>query len=155
MARFKLILFISVALPLVACTTSVPISDSWDAKKHRKDPCLYPAESYYYDARTDDENRYLYQCQIMAGVMVHDACLELQGVGGPSSIPALIYALKLYPPMRGANGFTGMVCTTAHCLDALRAITGQHFSADAAEWEQWWVTQGNPPVPTPPAKHKE
>lgn len=152
MPRLTALLIVATALSAGACATSVPISDSWEAKKHRKDPCLYPAESYYYDARTDDENRYLYQCQIMAGVMVHDACLELQSVGGPSSIPALIYALKLYPPTRGANGFSGMVCTTSHCLEALQAITGQRFSADAAEWERWWVAQGNGPVPSPPPK---
>ena len=155
MPRLTSILILSATLFVVACTTSAPISDSWEAKKHRKDPCQYPAESYYYDARTDEENRHLYQCQIMAGLMVHDACLELKGVGGPSSIPALIYSLKLYPPFRGANGYSGMVCTTSHCLEALQAITGQRFGADAAEWERWWVAQGNPPIPTPPAKPKQ
>jgi hypothetical protein len=56
----------------------------------------------------------------------HDACLMLDAVGDVRAVPALLQALRYNPPQEG-----GMVCTTLHCFDALRAVTG--YDGDAVE----------------------
>lgn len=65
----------------------------------------------------------------------HDAFLGLVACGDASSVPYLINALRWQDsPYEGGN----MVCTTAHCLQALYVITGQDFGYDPDKWEVWW-----------------
>ena len=62
----------------------------------------------------------------------HDAFLMLRDCGDLSSVPYLVRALRWHPA--GANG---MECTTTHGMQALEAITHQHFGLDLNAWEQW------------------
>ncbi len=59
----------------------------------------------------------------------HDSFLGLMSVGDESSIPHLIRVLEDMPGPMG--------CTKDHCIDALRAITGEDLGEDAASWKQW------------------
>jgi alpha-tubulin suppressor-like RCC1 family protein len=89
----------------------------------------------------------------------HDACLMIDAVGDVRSVPALLQALRYNPPDEG-----GMVCTTMHCFDALRAVTGYDGGNSREEWVTWWETTGarlpasafplgmpSAPEPAPPA----
>ena len=68
----------------------------------------------------------------------HDACLLLDAAGDVRAVPALLRGLRWVPePVDGA-----VVCTTIHCLDALRRITGHDAGATRKEWSTWWKTTG-------------
>ena len=70
----------------------------------------------------------------------HDAFILLQEVGDADSIPLLIRALQWQKPA-GEKGF--MVCTTVHCLDALRSLTGHDAGRTFLAWDQWWKETGS------------
>ena len=67
----------------------------------------------------------------------HDAFLYLQQVGNKESVPPLIRALKWQDP-----NDTYIVCTTGHCIDALRSLTGEDYKRDYRQWEDWWTGTG-------------
>lgn len=67
----------------------------------------------------------------------HDACLIVGEAGDVSSVPSLLQGLRYDPPLED-----GMVCTTMHCLDALRLITGHDAGSSPEAWEEWWRTTG-------------
>jgi hypothetical protein len=93
----------------------------------------------WWDTATTDEQRLLCQRVISHRIGApHDAFLHLREIGNRDSVPLLIRALRWQrPPKDGA-----MVCTTAHCIDALRSLTGEDFGADYLKWEQWWSKTG-------------
>ena len=62
----------------------------------------------------------------------HDAFLMLQNCGDLSSVPYLVRALRWHPA-----GPQFMECTTAHGIQALKAITHEDFGLDLNAWEQW------------------
>ncbi len=35
-----------------------------------------------------------------------------------------------------------MVCTTGHCIDALRSLTGEDYGTDYRKWQEWWEKTG-------------
>ncbi len=76
----------------------------------------------------------------------HDAFLSLVAVGDQTSIPVLIRSLAR---VEKPNKDGVVVCTSAHCLQALRTVTGEDFGYDVAAWERWYKTRsatsaGNP-----------
>jgi len=93
----------------------------------------------WWDTATTDEQRLLCHRVISHRIGTpHDAFLHLRKIGNKDSVPLLIRALRWQrPPKDGV-----MVCTTAHCIDALRSLTGQDFGTDYLKWEQWWSTTG-------------
>jgi len=84
----------------------------------------------------------------------HDAFIALEKIGNAESVPLLIRAFK-WQDQPGEDGF--MVCTTDHCLSALRSLTGldQGISFDA--WNEWWKKTGskNPPEVFYPRQTKQ
>jgi hypothetical protein len=63
----------------------------------------------------------------------HDAFLMLRDCGDLSSVPHLVRALRWHPALPSG----GLVCTTAHGLEALKAITHEDFGLDLNAWERW------------------
>ena len=63
----------------------------------------------------------------------HDALLTLVGHGKDESVPYLLDWLKAQGDFQGG----GMVCTRAHCLEALEKITGKELGCDYSDWEDW------------------
>ena len=71
---------------------------------------------------------------MLKGEFLHDGAIELQYIGDINSVPALLVVLKKNPP--SPNG--GMVCTTAHALQALWKITGAKPGNTYEDWSAWW-----------------
>ena len=68
----------------------------------------------------------------------HDAFMILIRHGDRSSVPYLLGGLRRHDVLPG-----GLVrCTTSHCLDALRRITGHDAGDRYADWEAWWLSEG-------------
>lgn len=70
----------------------------------------------------------------------HDAFLVLFRVGDAESIPYLLTGLR-WQPYTGKGG--GMPCTKAHCLEALRRITGHDAGRNYNDWAEWWASTGS------------
>jgi hypothetical protein len=70
----------------------------------------------------------------------HDAFVTLLEEGDASSIPSLLAGLRQLPdtPPGGA-----MLCTKAHCLKALRRITGHNAGWNYSDWRKWWDEVGS------------
>jgi len=64
----------------------------------------------------------------------HDAFLALEQVGNHESIPLLIRASSWHPV--NPDGLT--ICTSNHCQDALKKITGYTEAVTTEQWESWW-----------------
>ena len=69
----------------------------------------------------------------------HDAFITLDNVGNSDSIPYLINALKWHEP---ADGIDVAACTTDHCVDCLKKLTGLDFGYSHKDWLEWWQNQG-------------
>lgn len=61
----------------------------------------------------------------------HDAYLVLLDYGDPSSVPVLIRSLR-WQPHTAPHGI--LICTKAHCLEALRKLTGRDLGANYEDW---------------------
>lgn len=72
------------------------------------------------------------------GNSVHDAFLILCTVGNHESVPLLVEALRLQPDAHGGPGD----CTTAHCAEALRSLTGETYGTRWQDWHEWWEQTG-------------
>jgi hypothetical protein len=104
---------------------------------------LYRNETWW-NAATTDEQRLVCQRVISHRIGTHDAFLHLARIGNKDSVPLLIRALR--GEKLPTDGMT--VCTTGHCIGALRSLTGEDFGADYVKWEQWWNTTGHALSPT-------
>ncbi|MCK5683589.1 hypothetical protein KAJ27_05690 [bacterium] len=61
----------------------------------------------------------------------HDALLILIDSGNKESIPYLLSVLK---KIENRNKEDGVVCTYAHCVEALKKITGKDFKYEYKDW---------------------
>ncbi|PKL49491.1 MAG: hypothetical protein CVV42_05770 [Candidatus Riflebacteria bacterium HGW-Riflebacteria-2] len=68
----------------------------------------------------------------------HDAFVTLIQIGNPDSVPLLINALKWHEPTDGSDIVS---CTTDHCVEALRNLTGMDFGYSYKDWHKWLQTQ--------------
>lgn len=85
---------------------------------------------------SDEEGRKVaYRMLSVPFIDHHDAFIELSFIGDERSVPHLISALWWEEPT-GASG--GMICTKAHCLEALRNIVNQRVGSNYPEWKKWW-----------------
>lgn len=75
----------------------------------------------------------------------HDSFLEASSAGDYTTVPHLIQALKHQPRTKPDD--EGMECTKAHCIDALRDITGVHAGDNYEDWIKWWNDDGKHRVP--------
>jgi len=84
----------------------------------------------------------------------HDAFLALADIGNAKSVPLLIRALKWQDPPDEEGS---MVCTTAHCVSALKSLTGHDVAYTFQEWNKWWKETGSklPPEAFYPRQEKE
>jgi hypothetical protein len=99
---------------------------------------MYRNEAWWETA-TVDEQRLLCHRVISHRIGApHDAFLHLRKIGNKDSVPLLIRALRWRRPPKDDV----MVCTTVHCIDALRSLTGQNLGSDYLKWEQWWSKTG-------------
>jgi len=73
----------------------------------------------------------------------HDAFIMLEQFGNRESIPYLIRALA-WQQMPDDTGT--VVCTTDHCVDALRKLTGEDFAYSHSDWSRWWQQNKNSSV---------
>lgn len=65
----------------------------------------------------------------------HDALVILCDIADETSIPVLIRCLrKVSPPDKDGV----MICTTAHCFQALRKASGRNLKFDIDTWEVWF-----------------
>jgi len=65
------------------------------------------------------------------GPGAHDAYVVLLRCGDASSVPVLIRSLR-WQPHTPPNGV--MVCTKAHCLEALHRLTGRDLGKNYEDW---------------------
>ena len=72
--------------------------------------------------------------------MHHDAFLMVNDYGDAKSIPYLLRGLRWQP--HTDPGFSAMRCTKAHCLAALKRITGHDAGLNYEDWARWWETEG-------------
>lgn len=70
----------------------------------------------------------------------HDAFLNLMVTGNAESVPLLIAALRWHET---AAGDDFVVCTTVHCLAALKSLTGADAGTTYKEWHRWWRETGS------------
>lgn len=70
----------------------------------------------------------------------HDAFLVLEKNGNHESIPLLIRALSWQQIPESGDA---VVCTTAHCVDSLRKLTGKDFGFSYEDWSKWWWEEGS------------
>lgn len=69
----------------------------------------------------------------------HDAFLSAAGIGDYTTVPLLIEDLKRQeytPPGKP------MDCEKAHCLNALRLISGVNAGVNYEDWIKWWDAAG-------------
>lgn len=71
----------------------------------------------------------------------HDAFIILTDYGDESSVPILIDALSS-PVLKEAIEKDFMSCTWAHCLEALKKLTGEDLGLNHHAWDEWWRTEG-------------
>ena len=78
--------------------------------------------------------------------LLHDTCVAfVYGAGDESSVPHLIRALKAFPDHEPGPG-EGVVCTQAHCADALKRITGAKAGYSYSSWRHWYDTNRGRPT---------
>jgi hypothetical protein len=78
----------------------------------------------------------------------HDACLLLSRVGNVESVPLLVRSLHWHEQ---PSEDSGVECTTIHCADALRQITGHDAGMDPRSWQEWLSASTRSSPPTEPA----
>ncbi len=70
---------------------------------------------------------------------LHNAYCFFVFHGCKEAVPFLIDRLERESP---AKGQTRIICTAAHCLEALQMQTGKDFRWDVLAWRNWWETEG-------------
>ncbi len=98
-----------------------------------------------YDSDTAWRDQLAHRCNevISQGSGHHDTYLKLAKVGNKESVPLLIKALRREVPPFDHEGRQAVVCTTEHCVEALRSITGEDYGFSADQWEIWWKNTGS------------
>jgi hypothetical protein len=109
---------------------------------------FYRDEAWWKTATTNDQRRLCHRLISHRIGAHHDAFLQLQDIGNKDSVPLLIRALKWQAPPVG----DGVVCTTGHCVGALRSLTGEDYGTDYRKWDEWWRSAG---IGLPPAHFHE
>ncbi len=100
----------------------------------------------WMDTASKDDLKEVAQRVLTCPVGVHhDAFLVLFEVGDAESIPYLLAGLR-WQPYTGKGGV--MPCTKAHCLEALRRITGHDAGLNYSDWATWWASTGSKISPT-------
>lgn len=69
----------------------------------------------------------------------HDPFLDAQRVGDWTTVPLLIGCLRW---QEETDPGEPMICTKAHCLSSLRAITGHDAGTNYGDWRDWWRAKG-------------
>ena len=105
-------------------------------KPHQK---FYRDEAWWTSASTNEMRNLCHHIISHRPGSPHDAFLHLRRIGNAESVPLLVRALRWQKP----EGKEAVVCTTAHCLDALRCLTGEDFGYSPDEWEYWWEKTGS------------
>jgi len=103
---------------------------------HRK---FYRNETWWSAASTNEIRDLCHHIISHRPGAPHDAFLHLRRSGNAQSVPLLIRALRWQKPDEGEFH----VCTTAHCVDALRSLTGEDFGFSSRAWAQWWEESGS------------
>ncbi len=75
-----------------------------------------------------------------AGQDVHNACIFAENAGD-DAVPHLIRALRQFGD-KEPGPRDGIVCTWAHCVEALQKITGAHPGYTARTWQRWYERRG-------------
>ncbi|MCI5208383.1 MAG: hypothetical protein D3910_06225 [Candidatus Electrothrix sp. ATG2] len=70
----------------------------------------------------------------------HNAFLSLAQMGNAESVPLLIRALKWHET---PDEDVLVICTTGHCLKALRSLTGHNAGTKYLDWKRWWTETGS------------
>ena len=96
---------------------------------------------WYFLLADDDERKHVAeQALIIPLDGGHDAFITLIYCGDADSIPYLLCGLWWQPDTEPGEG---MVCTKAHCLDALKRITGHDAGSNYSDWAAWWDSTGS------------
>jgi hypothetical protein len=103
---------------------------------HRR---FYRNEAWWQSASTNEIRSLCHHIISHRPGCPHDAFLHLRRIGNGKSVPLLIRALKWQRPVEGEI----YICTTAHCVDALRSLTGEDFGFSPSAWEEWWEQTGS------------
>jgi len=70
----------------------------------------------------------------------HDEYIRVSRFGSKDAVPILIQAIsKLERPNERGN----VICTSAHCIEALERMTRKNFGYDQSAWERWWRGEGS------------
>ncbi len=100
---------------------------------------LYQDEEWWTNASTNEIRSLCHHIISHRPGSPHDAFLHLRHIGNAESVPLLVQALKWQKPDENELH----VCTVAHCVDALRSLTGEDFGFSSRAWELWWDETGS------------
>ncbi|MBN1917207.1 MAG: PQQ-binding-like beta-propeller repeat protein [Verrucomicrobia bacterium] len=88
----------------------------------------------FFDKLSPGIQRQVLHIALLAPVDHHDDYIHLIYIGDESSVPFLIWSLRWEE--RSPDG--SMVCTKAHCLEALEQITNNDPGCEHEDWQRWW-----------------
>lgn len=73
----------------------------------------------------------------------HNTYIDLARIGEESDVPMLLASLRSFA--KREDGL--MVCSQAHCVAALRVITGENPGSHYSDWAAWWKRTYGTEVP--------
>jgi len=126
----KLPVFTAIVLPLFALLVLLAALFYWQYWGPRR--FLMKFESL--ESMSPAEQRKVLHRILRWPGMHHDAYIALIEVGDETSVPFLIRSLQWQP--RSTGGL--MICTKAHCLEALRKISSEDVGTEYEDWAAWW-----------------
>jgi len=133
MVRSRTLIFLLIPAVLVSGLFCLFAFTWWNSNRYLNDPEWLRTTSP--DEMRDTAHRVI---RLPVGNH-HDAFLVLMRTGNAESIPLLVKALRWHDP--DGSGF--IPCTTDHCLEALRNLTGHDAGPTAAQWRHWWAETGS------------
>ena len=133
MVRRRILTLLTLITALLLVLTAIFILSFWIPNKRLADPDWWRTTS-------PEEMRSTAHWVLRFPVgNHHDAFLVLYQTGNAESVPLLIRALRWH----NVSGEDFIPCTTEHCLDALRNLTGHDAGATTLEWRAWWKETGS------------
>lgn len=133
MKRPVKIILSTITLLLGIAAVAIPLLYVWAVR-----PWKQFADPEWWSAASQDEQRELCHRLLSRRLEQHSVFFRLREIGDKNSVPLLIgYLDGAFPPLED-----GGTCSTTHCLDALRSLTGHDAGKGFDEWNEWWKTTG-------------
>ena len=130
-ARLKTVIALCGILLIVLATIGIYVFGWWQANLRLRDV-------KWLDSANPTELRETAHRALRIPLVFdpHDAFIVLMHDGNADSVPHLLWGLRWQRHNPPGNGM--MVCTKAHCLAALRRITGVDAGLNYEDWRDWY-----------------